>query len=366
MAESDQRSGDAGAKHRPAKRISSSTRLWLCTPHALRISEDDAPTAAYLQVLWGFGRTLSLESPLCFGGLVDLPENELGEGAAGGPALSRVAAMFLATEVHPEGNEFALRHHQLWTRRIYRAPARPELAFAATKWRPQGTILITGGTGALGSFLSHWLAERGAQHLILTSRRGEDAPGSAALVTALWDKGCRVELRACDMSDGVAVDALMRELSFAQEGRSTLRHIFHLAGVAMDVPLRELTAKTIEQEQSGKVGGAWALHDATIRYGVKVRVICFVWIDLWAARQLWPAGVQRCKRRADRFGALPTCEGTGGDGPSLGGVGRSWNCDHTGDRNSASSSGQSVHEARTLSVRSRASIRGASRRVGGL
>ena len=235
------------------------TRLWLCTPHALRISDDDVPTAPYLQALWGLGRTLNLELPNCFGGLADL-------GPADDLTLRRMAATFLSAEPHSAGEEFALRGQELWTRRLHHAPSRTGSEPAARKWEPQGAILITGGTGALGSFLSHWLAERGAQHLILTSRRGEHAPGAADLVAALAGKGCHAEVRACDVSDSVAVDALIRELTSREESRPALRHIFHLAGEVVDVPLNELTPEAIEQEQSGKLGGAWALHDAVQRW----------------------------------------------------------------------------------------------------
>ena len=244
------------------RKDASETRLWLCTPHALRIRDDDVPTAPYLQVLQGIGRTLNLEFSNCFGGLVDL-------GPADGLALRRIAAKLLA-ELDSTGDEFALRGQELWKRRLYHVPSRTGSEPAASKWEPQGAILITGGTGALGSFLSHWLADRGARRLILTSRRGEQAPGAADLVAALASKGCRTEVRACDVSDCVAVNALVHELTSWQESKPALRHVFHLAGVAGDVPLNELTPKAIEEEQGGKLGGAWALHDALDRCGAEL------------------------------------------------------------------------------------------------
>ncbi|WP_426410337.1 SDR family NAD(P)-dependent oxidoreductase [Bradyrhizobium ganzhouense] len=240
------------------RKDASATCLWLCTPHALRIKDEDVPAAPYLQALWGLGRTLSLELPNAFGGLADL-------GPADDAALRRMAATFLLAKT--TGEEFALRGQDFWTRKLHHVPSRTGAKTAAKKWNPLGTILITGGTGALGSFLSHWLAERGAQHLILTSRRGEHAPGAADLVAALAGKGCRAEVRACDVGDNAAVDALIRELTSSKAGRPALRHIFHLAGDVVDVPLNELTLEAIEAEQGGKLGGAWALHDSAQRWG---------------------------------------------------------------------------------------------------
>ena len=105
------------------------------------------------------------------------------------------------------------------------------LSFAATKWESQGTILITGGTGA--SIVPFPLA-RGPW-------RAAPYPDVAAWRTCAWiggpgggasGKGCRADVRACDVGDGVAVDALIRDLWQSTEGtRSPLRHIFHLAGV---------------------------------------------------------------------------------------------------------------------------------------
>jgi pimaricinolide synthase PimS1 len=240
------------------RKDASATRLWLCTPHALRIKDDDVPAAPYLQALWGLGRTLSLELPSSFGGLVDF-------GPSDDVALRRIAAAFLSSET--AGEEIALRGQDLWTRKLHHLPSRAAAKPAAGKWDPQGTILITGGTGALGSFLSHWLADRGAKHLVLTSRRGERAPGAAGLVAALAGKGCHAEVRACDVGDSAAVDALIRELTSGDAGRPALRHIFHLAGDVVDVPLNDLTPEAIEKEQGGKLGGAWALHESVQRWG---------------------------------------------------------------------------------------------------
>ncbi|MFE0901369.1 KR domain-containing protein, partial [Streptomyces smyrnaeus] len=43
-------------------------------------------------------------------------------------------------------------------------------------WNPDGTVLITGGTGTLGALVArHAVTARGARRLVLTSRRGERA-----------------------------------------------------------------------------------------------------------------------------------------------------------------------------------------------
>ncbi len=58
------------------------------------------------------------------------------------------------------------------------------------RWNPDGTVLITGGTGGLAGHLArHLVAERGVRHLLLASRRGPDAPGADELRAELAEAG---------------------------------------------------------------------------------------------------------------------------------------------------------------------------------
>lgn len=87
---------------------------------------------------------------------------------------------------------------------------RTESAGAAS-W--DGTVLITGGTGGLGSLLARYLvAEHGVRSLVLTSRRGLDAPGAAQLAEELTDLGATVQVAACDVADRAAVEQLINGL----------------------------------------------------------------------------------------------------------------------------------------------------------
>ena len=47
---------------------------------------------------------------------------------------------------------------------------------------PDGTVLITGGTGVLGTLLArHLVAHHGARNLLLVSRKGPSADSAAAI-----------------------------------------------------------------------------------------------------------------------------------------------------------------------------------------
>jgi surfactin synthase thioesterase subunit/NAD(P)-dependent dehydrogenase (short-subunit alcohol dehydrogenase family)/acyl carrier protein len=248
---------------RLAQRLAASDRpalLWLLTPHAISVHRDDHATSPGLHSVWGLGRALSLETPHVFGGLVDLPDYPDAE------SLAALVAILAASTPALAGEELALREGSLWRRRLVRVS--PGASHRHT-WTPHGTALVTGGTGALGAHLARWLTEQGATHLVLSSRRGRSAPGADALIEALGERGCAVEVVACDTQDAEAVDALVARLVQAAD-HPPLQQIFHCAGVASETSMRDHTAATLRREMGAKVGGAWALHHATVRHQAQI------------------------------------------------------------------------------------------------
>jgi acyl transferase domain-containing protein len=168
--------------------------LWILSRGAVSIGRSDRLEHPMQARLWGLGFAVALEHPDRWGGLVDLPE-----------ALDDRGAERLAAALRSAGleDQLALRSAGLFVRRLVRAAA---FDATAPAWRPRGTVLITGGTGAIGAQLARWLAREGgreeALHLVLLSRRGPDAPGAGALEAELRALGARVTLAACDAADG--------------------------------------------------------------------------------------------------------------------------------------------------------------------
>ncbi|MEI5032551.1 SDR family NAD(P)-dependent oxidoreductase [Streptomyces sp. S1A(2023)] len=89
-------------------------------------------------------------------------------------------------------------------------------------------MLVTGGTGGLGARLARRFAADGAEHLVLTSRRGLDAPGAPELADELRATGVRVTVAACDTADREALAALLAEL--AEQGDTLARRGPHRRG----------------------------------------------------------------------------------------------------------------------------------------
>ena len=144
--------------------------------------------------------------------LADLPP-----AAADGPA----AAGLLPGALRTGEPELAIRGPVVYARRLVRPSAQAteaaETEAAETEagearpWPPDsGTVLIIGGTGALGGLVARHLASTGRPgRVILVSRSGPAAPGAAELAAAVTAAGTAVQITACDAADRPALAALL-------------------------------------------------------------------------------------------------------------------------------------------------------------
>ncbi len=135
---------------------------------------------------------------------------------------------------------------------------------------PDGTVLITGGTGAIGRALArHLVTEHGARRLLLAGRRGPDAPGAAELASDLNGLGAEVRFAAVDVADRDAVAAMIETVP----GRHPLTAVIHAAGVVDDAPVTSLTPGQIDRVMRVKADGAWHLHELTARHPLTAFVL---------------------------------------------------------------------------------------------
>jgi polyketide synthase 12 len=123
-----------------------------------------------------------------------------------------------------------------------------------------GTVLITGGTGMAGSTLArHLVTHHGVRNLVLLSRRGPDAAGSADLVAELEAAGARVKVTACDAADRAALAAVIADLP----AQHPLSGVIHAAGVLDDAMITSLTPERVDPVLRAKIDAAWNLHELT-------------------------------------------------------------------------------------------------------
>ena len=117
----------------------------------------------------------------------------------------------------------------------------------------EGAVLITGGTGDLGSMLSrHLVTNHGVRDLVLLSRSAE-APELESELTGL---GANVRIRACDVSDRGALAEVIEETG-------PIAAVFHAAGVVDDAVITGLTPEHVAHTLSTKLDGARWLHELT-------------------------------------------------------------------------------------------------------
>ncbi|MEV5342475.1 thioester reductase domain-containing protein, partial [Streptomyces sp. NPDC052676] len=137
-------------------------------------------------------------------------------------------------------------------------------------WDPDGTVLITGGTGALGGlFARHLVTRHGVRHLLLVSRRGADAPGADGLLAELTGLGASVTIAACDVSDPDALAGLLA----AVPAEHPLRGVVHTAGVLDDGVIAAQTPDRLAAVLRPKADAAWHLHELTRDLGLTAFVL---------------------------------------------------------------------------------------------
>ncbi|ANP49915.1 polyketide synthase [Streptomyces griseochromogenes] len=221
--------------------------LWVATRGAVATVPSEMLAGPVQAQVWGLGRVVAQEHPDRWGGLIDLPA-VLDERAG-----ARLAAVLAGCGE----DEVAIRQAGILGRRLSRA-AQPRVS--AEGWVPRGSVLITGGTGAIGGHVARWLAGRGAQRLVLTSRSGAGAAGVAALAAELAAAGARVDVVSCDVGERADLSGL---LAWTGTDGPALSAVMHTAGVLDDGVVDRLSAERLATVLAPKAASAALLDELT-------------------------------------------------------------------------------------------------------
>ncbi|WP_077098896.1 type I polyketide synthase [Mycobacterium terramassiliense] len=125
---------------------------------------------------------------------------------------------------------------------------------------PEGTALITGGTGMLGAlFAEHLITHYGIKHLLLLSRSGPDAAGAGELHQRLAQLGAQVTITACDTSNPADLSAALDSVP----PQHPLTAVVHAAGLLEDAAVSDMTADQLGAVLAAKADAAWHLHRLT-------------------------------------------------------------------------------------------------------
>ncbi|TDT97690.1 polyene macrolide polyketide synthase [Streptomyces sp. 846.5] len=217
-------------------------RLWVVTCGGVSVGGWDGVVDPVQASVWGLGRVAALEVPERWGGLVDVP------GVVDRRVVGRLAGVLAGSGE----DQVAVRRSGVFGRRLVRVSGSG--GGSGVVWRAGGTVLVTGGTGALGVRVARWLAGAGVGRLVLTSRRGMAAPGAVELVAKLAGLGVEAVVEACDVADRSAVEALLE--------RYPVDGVVHAAGVVDDGVIDGLTVERFASMRA-KVLGAVYLDELT-------------------------------------------------------------------------------------------------------
>ncbi len=227
--------------------LGQSARLVLVTRGAVATGPEDRVTDPAGAAAWGLARSAQLENP----GWIVLADLSATVAPGDADEAAALAAALAAGEP-----ELAIRDQAAYGRRLTRAGTGgpvpdPESA---------GRVLITGGTGTLGRLMAqHLVAARGARHVMLASRSGPGAAGTAAIAAGLAARGAGAEVIACDAADRGALAALLTRIPAA----SPLTTVLHLAGILDDGTIASLTQERVDTVMRAKADAAWNLHQLT-------------------------------------------------------------------------------------------------------
>jgi NAD(P)-dependent dehydrogenase (short-subunit alcohol dehydrogenase family)/acyl carrier protein len=222
-----------------------SSRLVLLTERAIATRPDeDVPDLAHAS-LWGLVRSAQVENPDRRIALLDIDDSESSRRA--------LPAALASTEP-----QLALRDGHWLVPRLARSTPLPEAT--ARPLNPEGTVLITGGTGTLGALVArHLVQKHGVKHLLLTSRQGPTAKGAETLKHELEAAGACVTLAACDAADRRALEELLATIPLEHP----LTAVLHAAGTLDDGLLSSLTPERLHSVLRTKLDAALHLHELT-------------------------------------------------------------------------------------------------------
>ncbi|WIX84130.1 SDR family NAD(P)-dependent oxidoreductase [Amycolatopsis carbonis] len=225
--------------------------VWSVTRGAVSVADLAEVSHPAQTAVWGWGRTAAVEYPRRWGGLIDVPAGE--PDAILTARLAQVLMSGGSTE-----DQLAIRPSGTWARRLARRALTPA---DVPEWEVPvaGTVLVTGGTGALGGHVARWLATSGVPHLVLLSRQGLQADGARDLEAELTGLGARVTVVACDAADREA----MAEVIAGVPAEYPLAGVVHTAVVVDDGIIETVTGEQLATVFRPKVDAAVVLHELT-------------------------------------------------------------------------------------------------------
>ena len=208
-------------------------------------------------MLWGLGRTLALEHPEIWGGVIDVDES----------VPAGLAARYVVDEAHSGDGEDQVVY-RAGIRRVPRLQSGYPPPATSGEFDKDGSHLVIGATGNIGPHLIRQLADMGAATIVAVSRN----PGSRLdeLSASLSANGTTLVTVAADAADEAAMGALFDRFG---ADLPPLAGIYLAAFGGGPVTLRDMTDDDVTAMFRPKLDAVSLLHELSLPHPVRQFVL---------------------------------------------------------------------------------------------
>ncbi|GAB1545335.1 hypothetical protein NUACC21_80110 [Scytonema sp. NUACC21] len=218
-------------------------RLWLVTRGAMAVSS--ALPAVGQVSLWGFGKSLSLEYPDLWGGILDLAPK---------PVLDEARTLLAEIEDSQGEDYLAFDSGKRHVARLVKTQVSEPQKLLLLK--PNATYLITGGLGSLGLKIAEWMVRKGARYLVLVGR-SQASTQAQETIRAFEETGAKILVAQADVSNETDMVKLLEHVKLTMP---PVQGIIHGAGVLGFQTIEDMNLDALLAVLSPKVFGTWNLH----------------------------------------------------------------------------------------------------------
>ena len=230
--------------------------------------------------LWGMLRTFQQECPAVSMAGTDT-QAVMPRQATGGPALLQVDQVQSRKKTAPDGYGFSTRAGAQYLARLLPVQSSSTAADFAPAVESEvhmpslagGSVVITGGTGMIGSLVSEWIMQQGKPHSVtLLSRTGR----------ASLDR-TRAILGSPEALDGAVISITMCDVAFIEDSRHCFAGmgghsqptsaIIHAGGVLADATVANQSPSSIRAVFAPKVTAAQKWQQAVRQQPVQGQVL---------------------------------------------------------------------------------------------
>lgn len=254
----------------------SNSSLWIITKDG--VIRQNMPLNVANSAVWGAAKALALDYPQNFNGIINYSEN------------TSITIDAVINNIFFEQREQYI-HLQGGDRFVYRIE-NIESNYLADPIRYEGNYIVSGGLGSLGLHVAEWLSKKGANTIVLLTRKSQIDDYVHATIDQRMTSGTKILIETCDVRSKESVELLSQRLS---EKSIEVNGIVHAAGKVGEYQPEEVTATVIREIINTKIIGATNLFGA-----FKADVLDF-YINFSSIASVWGSKNQMLYATANQY-----------------------------------------------------------------